>query len=396
MADRRRTLQRSERTAQRPDRISQQSVEWRKSRRGQMESGSTAGTERQRRSDEIRQRRQSRSHHADAGSRNRSKRIRKAGVTLGVPAPPPVVTRYAMPGLVQTKSRRGETTRRRLDVPLNSQGAEMRLPALPQVRIGWRLISFILVISLSFTLYQLWSSPTYRIESVEISGLKTLSAQELNQSVAAIGEQVIRLSTEEIEQKIIQDFPEILAASVEIGLPNSMAITVTERLPVLIWKQDGRLDFVDVQGYAYPVRHEELVGGFLTVEASGSPPAISLPAAKGSAETEETPPPGVSASLFPELQPERKARQLLTKAMVDAILLLAKQAPPAMPLVYHSEHGLGWVDNRGWIVYFGDAQDVEEKLIVYVAIVQRLAESNITPAMISVEYVHAPYYRLER
>jgi hypothetical protein len=39
---------------------------------------------------------------------------------------------------------------------------------------------------------------------------------------------------------------------------------------------------------------------------------------------------------------------------------------------------------------------MEMKLLVYQAIVDRLQKEGITPALISVENVHAPYYRLER
>jgi hypothetical protein len=36
------------------------------------------------------------------------------------------------------------------------------------------------------------------------------------------------------------------------------------------------------------------------------------------------------------------------------------------------------------------------KLTVYEAIVARMAYDGIQPALISVEYAHAPYYRMER
>ena len=66
-------------------------------------------------------------------------------------------------------------------------------------------------------------------------------------------------------------------------------------------------------------------------------------------------------------------------------------------LVYDSVHGLGWNDPKGWEVYFGsEDQDMEMKLTVYQALVDRLENEGIQPAMISVEYVHAPYYRMER
>ena len=71
--------------------------------------------------------------------------------------------------------------------------------------------------------------------------------------------------------------------------------------------------------------------------------------------------------------------------------------PADTMLVYDSEHGLGWNDPNGWEVYFGaEDQDMEMKLSVYQAMVERLQSEGIQPALISVEYVHAPYYRMER
>ncbi len=72
--------------------------------------------------------------------------------------------------------------------------------------------------------------------------------------------------------------------------------------------------------------------------------------------------------------------------------------PEGTVLVFDSEHGLGWNDpNGGWDVFFGNEdEDMDMKLAVYQALVERLKTEGIQPALISVEYVHAPYYRMER
>jgi hypothetical protein len=43
-----------------------------------------------------------------------------------------------------------------------------------------------------------------------------------------------------------------------------------------------------------------------------------------------------------------------------------------------------------------DVADLEEKLFVYSAIVEEVQANGITPALINVEHVHAPFYRMER
>jgi hypothetical protein len=58
---------------------------------------------------------------------------------------------------------------------------------------------------------------------------------------------------------------------------------------------------------------------------------------------------------------------------------------------------LGWNDPNGWEVFFGSqGNDMNQKLAVYKSLVERLQSEGIQPALISVEYIHAPYYRMER
>jgi hypothetical protein len=64
--------------------------------------------------------------------------------------------------------------------------------------------------------------------------------------------------------------------------------------------------------------------------------------------------------------------------------------------VYDPLRGFGWQDERGWQAYFGQVTDMEMKLKVYNALVSKLEQKGERPALISVEYVHTPYYRLNR
>ena len=88
------------------------------------------------------------------------------------------------------------------------------------------------------------------------------------------------------------------------------------------------------------------------------------------------------------------SQPLLTQEMVDAILLLVKQAPQDTTISYSIEHGLAWTDKRGWNVYFGTSQDMEMKLLLYQSILGYLKSQDTRPEMISVEFLNSPYYRL--
>jgi hypothetical protein len=123
------------------------------------------------------------------------------------------------------------------------------------------------------------------------------------------------------------------------------------------------------------------------VEGHGTPPAIDTGSA---ADTIQAILPGTPiATNIPNIR--------LTPDLVTSILALGAKMPPDTLVLYDSEHGLGWNDPNGWEVYFGaEDEDMEMKLRVYETLVADLQQQGIQPALISVEYVHAPYYRMER
>jgi hypothetical protein len=89
--------------------------------------------------------------------------------------------------------------------------------------------------------------------------------------------------------------------------------------------------------------------------------------------------------------------RFISPEMVSVIARMAMKAPKNTSLLYDSEHGLGWKDAFGVQVYFGtNMRDMDQKLLVYQALAARLQKDGIQPNLISVEYLHAPYYRLER
>jgi len=71
--------------------------------------------------------------------------------------------------------------------------------------------------------------------------------------------------------------------------------------------------------------------------------------------------------------------------------------PSNTTLSFNPQHGLGWHDKkRDWDIYFGmDVSNIEQKLIVYKSIRAQLNQASVSPVLISLEHLHAPYYRLE-
>ena len=293
---------------------------------------------------------------------------------------PPVMVRGSLDGVPLRTRRVGKTkARRRYDFTLNVPGAEMRLPALPMISIGPRLISGVLVVALAIAAYFLWTAPTFQVQAAKIAGLQRLSSNDVSTVLDISGQPVFTLSAHELEKKLQEAFPEFSSVSVKIGFPQDVQVTVVERQPILTWRQADRTILVDANGVAFPQRDPAELGPALTVEASGPPTAVD--------------------DSIQEVDPQSEAQanaKFMPVDMVSAILSMSAFVPQNTPLIYDSEHGLGWKDTQGWDVYFGDIKDIDMKLRVYQAMLKTFKKEKINPVLISVEYVHTPYYRLER
>ena len=286
--------------------------------------------------------------------------------------------------------------RRLYNVSLNpAQGAEMSFPALPRLAVSWRIASGVLVLILGFAIYQLWTSPGYRVDAAQVSGLQRVTSNDVNTALGVTGKPVFTLDAGKIETDLLAAFPEFKTAEVKVVLPNTVMITVTERLPMMIWLQEGRSYLVDKDGLTFPIRHEVASGAFPVVEAAGAPPGVVLPDKPGPSLQEVTiskitgvpsagcanPNPGASAAYDPD-------------GPIDLVGLAAGSRGCTSWSITRST---GWVGKTadGWDVFLGDEQDIAVKLSVYRSILDHLKGTENRPVMISVEYVHAPYYRLE-
>ncbi len=60
------------------------------------------------------------------------------------------------------------TNRRKVYVPLKTPGAELGLPALPDIKFGWRIVSILLFISCLFGVIGMKSMDIFRISQVNL------------------------------------------------------------------------------------------------------------------------------------------------------------------------------------------------------------------------------------
>jgi cell division protein FtsQ len=324
------------------------------------------------RAEKIRARRQQSSDQAPkvplGSSATPKPKEQRAPVTRRPLSPTPVVTRK----------------KHMAYVPLKKKGAELQVPALPRLQIGWRLISgsiflLSLAVVISFT-----SLSAFQISTITLRGAQRLSTEAILSQVDLTGSSIITVEPDHVQTMVEDRFPSLSNVSVSVSLPASVTLRVVEREPVILWQQDNLAHWIDAEGVMFPVFGEAAVAQ--TVAASGNPPAA--PEVFNPEVDEET------GEISHVLEPSLPST---TPEFVQAVLSLSNYIPEGTTLQYDPQFGLGWRDPIGWLVYFGrDTHNIDMKLSEYQTIIGALEKQNITPALISLEFLHAPYYRLEQ
>jgi cell division protein FtsQ len=241
--------------------------------------------------------------------------------------------------------------------------------------------------AMSWAIFAFWSSPEFEVQAVEVVGLQSVSQEEIFSQIQIFGKPVFTIDPEAMSEMMLNKFSALDDVRVEVSYPAEVLITVIERLPVIAWEQAGIASWwVDRDGMAFePLGPSE---GMVVVQALAAPPPLPV-----SIEEEEE----VQQKEVLEDQEEFEVKQLLTPEMVEAILFLADNAPENATMIYDGRHGLGWADlDKNWTVYYGKKLDnLPLRLAIYQTIFADITGKNLAPLFISVEYIHAPYYRMK-
>jgi cell division protein FtsQ len=281
----------------------------------------------------------------------------------------------------QSRSQSYNTNRRHFDIAINTPRANIRTPGITLPALGPRLASAILIVVMGFTLLTMWNSPMFQVSGARVSGNLRLTEADINSSLKTIGKPIFSTLPEAIKEDLLLLYPEIETINVKISFPNQIIVHLTERVPILVWqRQDGTADWVDAQGFKFPIRGQ--VENLVTITASGDPPILQVEA------TESVDP---ANSIMPVATAE-----FIQPLMIKAITELIELAPQGAAISYDPSYGLGWSDPRNWKVYFGEnTENISAKLMIYQAIIDKLTLEGIQPSMISVEYLDAPFYRTQ-
>jgi cell division protein FtsQ len=305
-----------------------------------------------------------------------SKRVERAKKVVTHSAPVTTRARQENGRSTRRSARSGSGTsrsaRRRFQIALLpvAPDAEIRGISIARPHLGSRLLSFFAVVLLGAALYFAFNLPQLQVAQAQVTGNRMLTPLEINTSLNIAGKPVFLLIPSELEKRLRVSYPELLSAKVDITLPNTVSVQVTERQPVIRWQQGDGYTWISEDGIAFRPHGDD--AGLFSVVALSAPPVEGLVS-----PDELTPAPFISSE------------------MVQALKGLAGRVPPGVPILYDASSGFGWNDPRGWRVYVGtSARDVELKMRVYESMVTSLTQRGIQPKLINVTYPAAPYYRM--
>jgi hypothetical protein len=297
--------------------------------------------------------------------------------------------------------------RRKFVIPLNTPGGEINLPALPQVKIGWRLISGAIVVLCLFSIILFTTSPFFKVNHIEIEGLERVNPGDVKTVLNLSNTPIYEIVPQQVKAVLQRDFPDLLDISIMVMIPNGVSIRASERKPMVSWQYNDQLWFIDEEGIVFPSRGYT-AEDTLFIKSNEMPPSpapnpvvegFTLPwfmqlfSSYAASPVEVEPAAGDMPKTIVE------GMELSHKADLDLIYAaqaLSTQVPEDTVLIYSSRDGLGWFDNRGWNVFIGlNLENMNIKISEYLATVQQLQEKGIQPTMISVEHIHAPFYRVD-
>lgn len=307
----------------------------------------------------------------------------------------PIVTRTENSDTTPIFVKANKKAKRKLYLPLLG-GAELKLPALPVLKPGWRLASAALFLLAGLGLYAIWEMPYFRVATVNVVGGNRITPDEVMNIAPLKGQRMLTIIPNQIATVVQNSFPVLSSVEVSTGIPNSITIHLNERQPVLAWQQDGTTRWISADGIAFEPYGD--AGDIVTVSAAGNPPTGKTNLTVARQEQPKTLASIILKKEVGEADPEKitatPPKSFIDPSLIPSIQAIGSQVPEGVTLTYNPKYGLGWQDPQGWMVYFGmNPDDMPAKLNMYRTIVDKLKAQGVTPSLISMEYLYAPYYR---
>jgi len=333
----------------------------------------------------------------------------------------------------QPKRRRANSTATtnfpRLNVPKTAKKRRRRqktervrfgLTALKRFLFTSRWVSLGLLALTTFALIITVQERRFYLTYIPVEGAISFPPEDIVDASGLAGIHIFAADPSTAAEEIVA-LPGIISSTVSLRWPNQVYIQVAEDAPVAIWQENGLAYGITSGGRLIPpgfpttgllqifpetgpitpietIKTEEK----LVADNEGSNAEGTIPD-EGNTAPEEITENEVATQAQSVNHDEVKindnsAKQAITslafipQEVLVGALHLRELRPTIDELYYRPSGGLSYQDDRGWRVYFGTGMDMNQKLVLYEAIVEDLLVRGIHPAYISVSNKSKPYY----
>jgi cell division protein FtsQ len=191
-----------------------------------------------------------------------------------------------------------------------------------------------------------WAGPLLAVSTVQVDGVSTLPAEQVREAAGiADGTPLLQVDVDAAEARVAA-LPQIASVEVTRGWPQSVVITVVERVPVAVVGEPGRRTLVDAEGVLFD-------------SVTGDPPdgVVAL--------VVDDPGPG-----DPSTMAALTAIQALPRDLLGQIAGVAAPSP--------EDISMALVD--GTVVEWGTAEQSPAKAAALAALVDEIASGALEPA----------------
>jgi cell division protein FtsQ len=195
-------------------------------------------------------------------------------------------------------------------------------------------------------LWLLFAGPLFAVRSIQVDGLRSLPAEQVREAAGIDrGTPLLRLDVDAAEARVAR-LPQVASVEVTRGWPDSVVITLVERVPVAIVGPPGERSLMDDEGVLFDL-------------VTGEPPA----------------------GVVPLEVPDARPGDPTTMAALEAVSALPVQVREGVTAAAaESPEDISLTLTDGTVVQWGDAGQSEAKAAALGALVEQLASGALEPA----------------
>jgi cell division septal protein FtsQ len=260
------------------------------------------------------------------------------------------------------RRRTGRRSQKRLGVQYPSAAQQIRFSLAPAAQhwqmFASRLVAALLLVLLGWVVYTLFTSANFYVYGAQVQGNTAATAEEVYAASGLEGLSVFWVDPAAIAERV-QTLPNVKSAHVKVRLPAQVIIAVEERVPELVWQTGEARWWVDAEGTILAPR--AVLSDTLTIVDSDAQPLS----------------PG----------------QTLDLSIIEAAHSLRRLLPELRVMHYSHATGISFKTVEDWSVFLGDAQNMDAKLTILVALRKDLLARGVVPEFIDVRFVERPFYK---